>query len=52
MERGRACRDSATNGSEVRRTGQETTQPDREKVLYWATAPGPAYFEEAFARAH
>ena len=39
------------DGSEVRRTGQETTQPHRDDVLYWATGLTPAYFEGAFARA-
>lgn len=29
----------------------ETTQPDRERVLYWATALGTAYFEGAIDRA-
>jgi hypothetical protein len=36
----------------VRRTGQETTQPDREALLYWASGLEPIYFEGAFARAH
>ena len=42
---------ASADGTDVRRTGQETTQPDREQVLYWATGLGPAYFEGAFARA-
>jgi hypothetical protein len=42
---------AALDGSEVRRTGQETTQPQRDDVLYWATGLTPAYFEGAFARA-
>ncbi len=41
----------AVDGSDSRRTGQETTQPDRDKVLYWTTGLGPAYFQGAFARA-
>jgi len=39
------------DGTEIKRTGQETSQPDRDKVLYWTTGLGPAYFEGAFARA-
>jgi hypothetical protein len=42
---------AALDGSELRSTGQETTQPDRDKVLYWATGLTPAYFEGAFSRA-
>jgi hypothetical protein len=41
----------ATSGNAVRRTGQETTQPDRDQVLYWAAGLTPAYFEGAFDRA-
>jgi hypothetical protein len=36
----------------IRRTGQETTQPNREALLYWATGLEPIYFEGAFSRAH
>lgn len=32
-------------------TAVETTQPDRERVLYWATGLGVAYFEGAIDRA-
>lgn len=35
----------------IRRTGQETTQPDRDALLYWASGHRPAYFEGAFERA-
>ncbi len=42
---------AAVDGRDVQRTGQETTQPDRDKVLYWATGLTPAYFEGAFSRA-
>jgi hypothetical protein len=33
------------------RTGQETSQPNRESVEYWATGLEPIYFEGAFERA-
>ena len=32
-------------------TGQETSQPNRVTVEYWATGLEPVYFEGAFARA-
>lgn len=32
-------------------TGQETSQPNRTAVEYWATGLEPTYFEGAFARA-
>ena len=35
----------------VLRTGQETSQPDRAAVEYWALGLEPVYFEGAFARA-
>lgn len=35
----------------VRRTGRETTQPDREALAYWASGLEPVYLEGAFARA-
>ena len=38
-------------GAIGRRTGQETSQSNREAVLYWATGLEPAYFEGAFVRA-
>lgn len=34
------------------RTAQETSQPDRTAVEYWATGLEPVYFEGAFERAH
>jgi len=33
------------------RTDQETSQPNRTAVEYWATGLEPVYFEGAFARA-
>lgn len=33
------------------RTGRETTQPNRDAVVYWASGLEPIYFEGAFARA-
>ena len=33
------------------RTDQETSQPNKEAVGYWATGLEPVYFEGAFARA-
>lgn len=33
------------------RTGQETSQPNRPSVEYWATGLEPVYFEGAFERA-
>ena len=33
-------------------TGQETSQPNRVDVEYWATGLEPVYFEGAFERAH
>ncbi|MGI9078514.1 MAG: hypothetical protein ACR2G6_14475 [Gemmatimonadaceae bacterium] len=35
----------------VLRTNRETTQTDREALLYWATGLEPIYLEGAFARA-
>ena len=32
-------------------TGQETSQPNRTSVEYWATGLEPVYFEGAFERA-
>jgi len=32
-------------------TGQETSQPNREALAYWASGLEPVYFEGAFARA-
>jgi hypothetical protein len=33
------------------RTGQETSQPNRTALEYWASGLEPVYFEGAFARA-
>ena len=33
------------------KTGQETSQPNRTAVKYWATGLEPVYFEGAFERA-
>jgi len=35
----------------VRRTGRETTQPDRDALAYWASGLEPIYLDGAFARA-
>lgn len=41
-----------TDGSKpVRQTDQETSQPNRMTVEYWATGLEPVYFEGAFGRA-
>lgn len=34
------------------RTGQETSQPNRVTMEYWATGLEPVYFEGALDRAH
>jgi len=39
------------SGGASRRTGRETTQPDRDALAYWATGLEPVYLEGAFARA-
>ncbi|HWN41984.1 MAG TPA: hypothetical protein VNW71_07155 [Thermoanaerobaculia bacterium] len=41
---------SGGEGRELR-TGQETTQANRDAVAYWASGLEPIYFEGAFARA-
>lgn len=33
------------------RTGRETTQPNRDALVYWASGLEPIYFEGAFDRA-
>ncbi|HJX27804.1 MAG TPA: hypothetical protein VJ885_07825 [Thermoanaerobaculia bacterium] len=33
------------------RTGRETTQPNRDALVYWASGLEPVYFEGAFSRA-
>ena len=35
----------------ARRTGRETTQPNREALAYWASGLEPVYLDGAFARA-
>lgn len=35
----------------MRRTGRETTQPNREALAYWASGLEPIYLDGAFARA-
>jgi hypothetical protein len=42
---------SARGRKPVLRTGQETSQPNRVTVEYWASGLEPIYFEGAFARA-
>ena len=39
------------SGKPVLRTGQETSQPSRVTVEYWASGLEPLYFEGALARA-
>lgn len=42
----------ATDGSRRRlRTGQETSQPDRAAVEYWAAGLEPIYYDGALSRA-
>ena len=36
---------------EVRLTGRETTQPNREALRYWASGLEPLYLDGAFSRA-
>lgn len=40
-----------TTGGEVLRSGRETTQPNRQDALYWATGLTAVYLEGALARA-
>lgn len=42
---------AATDGSDVRRSPRETTQPDRNALAYWATGLSATYLEGAFQRA-
>ena len=42
----------ADSGKSTLQTDQETSQPNRVAVEYWATGLEPVYFEGAFARAH
>lgn len=39
------------DGVDVRVTDQETSQPDRDALDYWATGLEPVYLEGAFERA-
>jgi hypothetical protein len=39
------------DGGLPRRTGRETTQPNRDALIYWASGLEPIYFEGAFERA-
>ena len=39
-------------GKATLRTKQETSQPNRTAIEYWATGLEPVYFEGAFERAH
>ena len=41
---------AAVDGSDVRRTRRETTQPDREALAYWAGGLSGTYLEGAMAR--
>jgi hypothetical protein len=38
------------DGKTILRTGQETSQPDRKALEYWATGLEKVYLEGAFAR--
>ncbi len=38
-------------GGTVLRTGQETSQPSRDALVYWASGLEPIYFEGALDRA-
>jgi hypothetical protein len=40
------------DGKNVVRTGQETSQPNRKALEYWATGLEPVYLEGAFERAN
>jgi hypothetical protein len=40
----------AADGSDVRRTPRETTQPDRDALVYWAQGLSMTYLEGAMAR--
>ena len=38
-------------GAPARRTGQETSQPNRGALAYWSTGLEPVYIDGAFSRA-
>ena len=40
-----------TTGGDVLRSGRETTQPNRQDAMYWATGLTPVYLEGALERA-
>lgn len=40
------------DGGPVRRTGRETSMPNRHAVAYWATGLEPVYLEGAFDRSY
>ena len=40
----------SVDGTAVRATDRETTQPNRDAVEYWASGLEPVYFEGAFNR--
>lgn len=42
---------AAADGSDARRSPRETTQPDRDALVYWATGLSGTYLEGAFRRA-
>lgn len=41
---------AAADGSDARRTPRETTQPNLEALVYWASGLSPTYLEGALAR--
>lgn len=41
----------ANGGRQILRTGQETSQPSRVTIEYWASGLEPVYLKGAFARA-
>ena len=41
----------SADAGDILRTGQETSQPNRSSVEYWASGLEPLYFEGAFERA-
>jgi hypothetical protein len=41
---------AARDGSDVRRTPRETTQPDRDAIVYWSQGLSGTYLEGALAR--
>jgi hypothetical protein len=41
---------AALDGSDIRRTPRESTQPDRDAIVYWAQGLSPTYLEGALRR--